>query len=414
MKCPYEQLGGTSQKVCFVPIDVINPDGSKTPATMKMPVAAFEKIKDLASSKGKKPGMKDKEPNIQSVPPRSADARRIKAAFNPLPDSEGKREQFFKDVPIGERLSDMPLDQSLYSSKDKKQTGPRKDYDGMVLRDYQKPPRLNDPHIGLPPANAEDIKKILDHFRNFKEGDELLVGGDFADGAVLKSVKAPKMIHASTPTGRTEPNYASLLSENVRENWRRIQMDFDVDEPGEPVHRQLFPYFAEAAFRAGRDIGKMKLNHGLFAHQLEALRNVRVMGFDPGHKDSLVGITCFEGGMDSFTFDIEANVTQQFRPMVINPLPRRIRRESLAFGGHADMLDPNWLRLDYTNDPDYRRLKALYSGEEIRSKIKDEKKRHEAICKKLLQPYKKRRKALRKLLDQAAADLKTDRTTPQA
>lgn len=406
MKCPYEQLGGTSQKVCFVPIDVINPDGSKTPGTMKMPVATLEKIKDLAAGKGKKKGMKDKLPNMQSVPLRDADARRIKAAFNPVPDSEEKRKQFFNedDKPMGERLSDMPLDPSLYSSKGKKQNGPRKDYDGMVLRNYQQPPRLNDPHIGLPPASAEDIQKVLNHFRDFKEEDKFLMGGDFADGSTIKSFEVPKMIHASTPTGRTEPNYSSLLSENVRENWRRIQMDFDVDEPAIPVHAQTLPYtIAESAFRAGRDIGKQTLNYKLFEHQLETLRSLNV--------DGMLGVTCYEGETDRLAFDIEAHSLQQFRPLVINP--RRGGRRAMAYGGHT-ILATDWLRMDYSNDPEYRRLKTLYSFEEYRSKIKDEKKRHEAICKKLLHPYKKRRKALSKVLEQVRVDLKKERGTPQA
>jgi len=411
MKCPYEQLGGKSQKVCFVPIDVINPDGSKTPATIKVPVAALEKIKDLAEGKGKKKGMKDKLPNMQSVPLRNADARRIKAAFNPVPDSEEKRKQFFNedDKPTGERLSDMPLDPSLYSSKGKKQNGPRKDYDGMVLRNYQQPPRQTDSNHEMTgrftPFDKDEIKAFLDRIRDAHPNDEMFMAGDFADGSGIKRVNAPKVMHVGTPTGRTPPNYESLLSEQVRENWRRIQMDFDVDEPNENGHRQFLPFFAEAAFRAGRDIGKQNLSHTLFRHQLEALRDVLAYG------EGGIGMACFEDN-GKMAFDFETNL---FRPMVINP--RTAGRKSRGIGGHM-ILDPNWLRMDYRNNPDYRRLKALYSGEEFRSKIKDEKKRHEAICTKLLHSYKKRRKAIRKVLDQVLVDLKKERETtsdtPQA
>lgn len=272
-----------------------------------------------------------------------------------------------------------------------------------------------DTHVGMEKGRFsgkltdELVAEFQARYDVIYEGDEMRpihVCGDFEDGSSIKEIPASEIKHTlniSTPTGRTPTDFDKLLSRNVRANWKAIQFP-GAGGHAEPVQtaRGELPrmpvLMGDAAFRAGRGIEKMQLSHGLFPHQIAAMRNV--LGRYYGGSD---GFVCkVDTKAQQFAFDIEADTgIRQFKMPLFGQ----------RYGSGFPIMVDSFTNLPRMGAVTFATLKTAYEFEYQRSKIKDEKERHEAVCAQLLRPYKKRRKALRKILDEIGGALKDERNT---
>lgn len=217
--------------------------------------------------------------------------------------------------------------------------------------------KQRDPNLQSLPMQNDDAKRIRDALRKRGEIDEMFMRGDSTYDSMSPtqhlSCLSPPVIHLSTPSGRNPTCMEDLL--------RRMQ-----DAP----------------------------KFAAFGWETEPL--IPIVGMENVKRHYLAR----DGAM----------------PLIIADERHCEEDQKIEWGkllAHIDSITRTSLGLDKMrgwqfdfDTPDYTDLHKLYTQEHSRSKIKDEDARHEAICKVILQPHKKRRKAIRKMLDRIGGELK--------
>ena len=285
--------------------------------------------------------MKNVEPNLQSLPGRSADAKRIKNAFNPVPETS------------------------------------------EVAAEFRKLPPLSDEEL----ANAWK-QLAIDTIPHGAEGDERLMcytGEPYLPtGFPLLNEKLRSMpfISVSTPSGRISPTYMNILERQTKEAFISgfdANPSFDMSHYETHVHQREVLAFNRGIHAAAMG-GKSGMAFELLRLRIEKLKN------DPDFKPVFI---CHEP-----QFDFEIVDTASGASKIGLKILQRYLERCMDVRAHVHI---KAIRAAGGNQ-EYETLKLEYQRLAEGSKLKDEA-RHEFICKTLLRDMKKRRKAYRKLLD---------------
>lgn len=294
--------------------------------------------------------MNQNDPNIQSLPGRSADAKRIKDAFNPVPE---------------------------------------------VADEFRKLPPLSDEEL----ANAWK-QLAIDTIPHDAEGDERLIcytGEPYLPtGFPLLDKKMREMpfISVSTPSGRLSPTYMNILERQTKEAFISgfdANMRFDMSQYENHVHE-----LEVAAFNRGIQAAAMGGKSGM---AFELLRlHIEKLKSRPEFVPLFV---CHEPHFDFEVVDTASGASK---------IGLDILKRYMDNWAEVRAPRPHWSYSANGGNQEYETLKLEYQRLAERSELKDEA-RHEFICKTILRDMKKRRKAYRKLLDFIRDEIDGNRNT---
>lgn len=280
--------------------------------------------------------MKDSEPNLQSLPGRNADAKRIKNAFNPVPETSEVTDEFRKLPPLS--------DEELAKAWD----------------------QLN---IDTIPHDAEGDERHI-HYT----GEHYFPVGFPPLNEKLLSMP---FISLSTPSGRVTPSIMDSFKCSTKE---AFISGFDANMRFDMSHYETHAHQRETlAFNRGIQAAmgsKSGMAFELLRYHLEKLKSNPMF-------------ICHEPQFDIETVDTASGASKFGLNILQSYLDRCMDVRAPR---------PHWSYSAAGGNQEYETLKLEYQRLADGSKLKDEA-RHEFICKTLLRDMKKRRKAYRKLLD---------------
>lgn len=263
---------------------------------------------------------------------------------------------------------------------------------------------------------AEQVatKTLLQKMREIYEGDELMqpiLNHDYLDGMVINHEpydREPKVLSASTPSGR--PSVVDQIMDAQQKGSHFEKIELDSISP--------LPVVCVGDYKP-------------YPHQKAAMERIQKHWYEQGYRAALSGKPTLH------LLDVGRRIEELKAgavPLVLcderHPLDPKESHEKLmrmlesharmsvpkgmgklgSLGGRSvfflDSYVPGLGAPDYSGLSAYAEFEYKYAHAAARSKTTDHDKRHEEICKVLLQPHKKRRKAFRKMLDQIGGNLK--------